>query len=122
MAAHSNLVPMEPCHEHPDHHHIHAKGCGHTPVLHDGHLDFIHDGHLHHTHEHHTDCHHVEVTKKHPAGCTPGHSGCHPGDHVHGTCSHPKVPHGDHMDHLVNNHLHHAHEGHCDDHGKLPHA
>jgi UDP-2,3-diacylglucosamine pyrophosphatase LpxH len=29
------------------------------------------------------------------------------------------VPHGDHVDYLVNGHLHHPHSGHCDDHGKL---
>jgi hypothetical protein len=29
------------------------------------------------------------------------------------------VPHGDHVDYLVNGHLHHPHDGHCDDHGPL---
>jgi hypothetical protein len=29
------------------------------------------------------------------------------------------VPHGDHVDYLVDGHLHHAHDGHCDDHGAL---
>jgi hypothetical protein len=29
------------------------------------------------------------------------------------------VPHGDHVDYFVGGHLHHAHGGHCDDHGKL---
>jgi hypothetical protein len=29
------------------------------------------------------------------------------------------VPHGDHIDYLVDGHLHRAHLGHCDDHGPL---
>jgi hypothetical protein len=29
------------------------------------------------------------------------------------------VPHGDHIDYLVDGQLHHPHEGHCDDHGSL---
>jgi hypothetical protein len=29
------------------------------------------------------------------------------------------VPHGDHADYLVSGHLHHAHGGHCDDHGAV---
>jgi hypothetical protein len=29
------------------------------------------------------------------------------------------VPHGNHVDYLVNGHLHHHHGDHCDDHGKL---
>jgi hypothetical protein len=27
------------------------------------------------------------------------------------------MPHGDHVDYLVNGHLHHPHGDHCDDHG-----
>jgi hypothetical protein len=29
------------------------------------------------------------------------------------------VPHGDHVDYLVADHLHHPHGDHCDDHGPL---
>jgi hypothetical protein len=29
------------------------------------------------------------------------------------------VPHGDHVDYLVNGHLHLPHGGHCDDHGPV---
>jgi hypothetical protein len=29
------------------------------------------------------------------------------------------VPHGDHTDYLVGDHLHHPHGDHCDDHGAL---
>jgi hypothetical protein len=29
------------------------------------------------------------------------------------------VPHGDHMDYLIDGRLHHKHGDHCDDHGPL---
>jgi hypothetical protein len=29
------------------------------------------------------------------------------------------VPHGDHVDYLVDGHLHHVHNGHCDNHGPI---
>jgi UDP-2,3-diacylglucosamine pyrophosphatase LpxH len=29
------------------------------------------------------------------------------------------VPHGEHVDYLVDGHLHHPHGDHCDDHGEL---
>jgi hypothetical protein len=29
------------------------------------------------------------------------------------------VPHGDHRDFIVGAHLHHPHDGHCDDHGSI---
>jgi hypothetical protein len=29
------------------------------------------------------------------------------------------VPHGDHIDYLVDGHLHHQHGDHCDDHGPV---
>jgi UDP-2,3-diacylglucosamine pyrophosphatase LpxH len=29
------------------------------------------------------------------------------------------VPHGDHVDYLVDGHLHHPHGDHCDDHGPV---
>jgi hypothetical protein len=53
--------------------------------------------------------------------CTPEHicEGHEPG-HVHGPdCGHEAVPHGDHIDYLVDNHLHHAHGTHGDNHGIL---
>ncbi len=115
---------MDPCHQHSEHTHIHGKGCGHTGLRHEAHVDYAHDGHLHHTHEHHCDDHALAVDKHHPDACTPGHAcGAHPKEHVHSaSCSHPRVPHGDHEDHWVQGHLHHAHDGHCDDHGKVPHG
>lgn len=40
------------------------------------------------------------------------------GAHTHGPdCGHEAVAHGDHLDYLVDGHLHHPHDGHCDDHG-----
>ena len=38
-------------------------------------------------------------------------------DHVHGpSCGHQAVVHDDHVDYMVNGHLHHPHDGHCDKH------
>jgi hypothetical protein len=52
-----------------------------------------------------------------PAHCTPN-VRC--TGHIHGPgCGHEAVPHGDHVDYLVNGRLHHPHEGHCDDHGSV---
>ena len=40
--------------------------------------------------------------------------------HVHGVnCGHEAVPHGDHIDYLVDGHLHHPHGTHCDNHGPV---
>ena len=40
--------------------------------------------------------------------------------HVHGAgCGHEAVPHGDHVDYIVNGRLHHQHGDHCDDHGPV---
>ncbi len=38
--------------------------------------------------------------------------------HEHGPgCGHEAVPHGDHLDYLVDGQLHHPHGDHCDHHG-----
>ena len=38
--------------------------------------------------------------------------------HAHGPdCGHEAIAHGDHVDYLVDGHLHHPHDDHCDDHG-----
>jgi hypothetical protein len=61
----------------------------------------------------------VAVDGSHPNACTPGHT-CdgHDGTHQHGAgCGHATVNHGDHVDYVVAGHLHHVHDGHCDDHG-----
>ena len=65
--------------------------------------------------------HVIEVSKTNPDRCTPenGHKG-HEAGHVHGpVCGHEAVPHGDHIDYLVDGRLHHPHGSHCDDHGPL---
>lgn len=109
------------CNTHSDHSHQHGAGCGHVAVTHDDHVDYLHDGHLHHAHNGHYDEHAIEVSAANPAACTGGHAcGGHTAGHVHGAgCGHEAVPHGDHVDYLVDGHLHHQHEGHCDDHGRL---
>jgi DNA-binding transcriptional ArsR family regulator len=115
-------VPMSTPHTHANHSHQHGPGCGHTAVKHDGHTDYLHDGHLHHPTAGGTVEEHVlPVGGTNPAACTPSHScGGHPAGHQHGAgCGHEAVPHGDHVDYLVNGHLHHPHAGHCDDHGAV---
>lgn len=106
---------------HEGHSHAHGPGCGHKAVKHDGHVDYLHNGHLHNVHGDSVHEHTIEVSPANPNRCTPKHQ-CsdHQGGHVHGpNCGHEAVPHGDHVDYLVGDHLHHPHEGHCDDHGKL---
>jgi len=40
--------------------------------------------------------------------------------HYHNeNCGHPIIIHGNHVDYLVENVLHHPHNDHCDDHGKI---
>ncbi len=109
------------CQSHDGHDHQHGPDCGHTAVHHDGHVDYLHDGHLHHPHADHVDEHALAVGAKNPAGCTPDHDcSAHDAEHTHGQgCGHEAVPHGDHLDYLVDGHLHHPHDGHCDDHGAI---
>jgi hypothetical protein len=101
--------------------HAHGPGCGHVAVIHDGHTDYLHDGHLHHVHDGHSDEHRLPVNGTNPATCTPEHKcAAHAAGHTHSAaCGHPAVPHGDHTDYIVGSHLHHAHGGHCDDHGRV---
>jgi hypothetical protein len=99
--------------------HHHGPGCGHLAVEHNGHTDYLRQGHLEHPEGDHVEEHKVAIDQAHPDCCTHGAEG-HPKGHVHGpNCGHPAVPHGDHIDYLVEGHLHHPHEGHCDDHGAL---
>lgn len=108
-------------HHHEGHTHRHGHGCGHTAISHSGHTDYLDEGHLHHQIGDRVEEHRLEVGGANPASCTPGHS-CevHGKGHQHGPgCGHEAVPHGDHTDYLVDDHLHHPHEGHCDDHGRV---
>lgn len=106
---------------HEEHTHEHGAECGHTAIRHNDHVDFLHDGHLHHLHEGHVDEHTLEVTATNPADCTDGHDcGGHAEEHQHGAeCGHEAVPHGDHVDYLVDGHLHHQDGDHCDNHGPV---
>jgi hypothetical protein len=106
---------------HSDHNHNHGKDCSHVAVKHEGHVDYLHDGHLHHVHGDHIDEHTLNTTEQNPSVCTPEHScSSHDQAHQHGNnCGHEAVPHSDHTDYLVDGHLHHQHEGHCDNHGSV---
>ena len=82
------------------------------------------DHHAHYRAVHppgHVDEHRLEVGGANPELCTPNHDcHAHADDHTHGPgCGHEAVPHGDHIDYLVDGHLHHPHEVHCDDHGPV---
>ena len=112
---------MTDCKIHEAHAHVHGPDCGHQAIIHDGHVDYLHDGHLHHPHDGHVDEHTIAISDTNPDGCTPKHRcGGHDADHVHGpNCGHEAVPHGDHVDYLVDGHLHHVHGDHCDDHGPV---
>jgi hypothetical protein len=102
---------------HANHNHRHGPNCGHTAVRHEGHVDYLHDGHLHHMHEDHVDEHALGVSANNPVQCT-SNVGC--AGHTHGPgCGHEAIPHGDHVDYLVNGRLHHPHGDHCDDHGTV---
>ncbi len=108
--------PLGALPHHANHTHNHGPKCGHTAVRHDGHLDYLHDGHLHHMHGDHVDEHVIPVSTTNPVNCTPQ-VHC---SHAHGpNCGHEEVPHGDHVDYLVDGRLHHPHDDHCDDHGPV---
>lgn len=110
---------MGDCKIHKDHDHKHGKGCGHTAIKHNDHVDYVHDGHLHHEHDGHYDEHTLDVNEKNPDVCKPVTDCCDSG-HKHGKgCGHEAVPHGDHVDYIVDGRLHHPHGDHCDDHGEV---
>lgn len=102
------------------HSHVHGEGCGHTAIKHGDHTDYLHDGHLHSPHGDHFDECVIEVSASNPNHCAPHTCNGHSASHVHGEgCGHESVPHGDHVDYLVDGHLHQPHNGHCDDHGPV---
>ena len=105
---------------HENHSHKHGPNCGHVAIQHGDHVGYLHDGHLHCSHEDHYDEHVIEVTKANPGGCVPHDCTGHDTNHDHGpNCGHPMVAHGDHVDYLVDDHLHHPHGEHCDNHGPI---
>ncbi|ANU11218.1 hypothetical protein BBH88_13400 [Planococcus antarcticus DSM 14505] len=97
------------------HSHQHNLSCGHTKIKHEDHIDYVHNGHLHHEHEGHRDECRISVTDTNPDVCAPMNCGCRNDN----DCGHELVPHGDHVDYLVNDRLHQVHDGHCDDHGPV---
>ncbi len=104
------------CDRDPAHAHRHGPGCGHPAIGHGDHADYLHDGHLHAADGGHVDDHRLEVDRRHPASCAPVECG-----ERHGSgCCHPAVPHGNHVDYLVNGTLHSPHGDHCDLHGPVP--
>lgn len=108
-------------HEHKGHDHKHGEGCGHKTIEHKDHKDYLHDGHMHNVHGDHVhDCS-LEVGGKNAAECTPDHKCAgHDANHKHDKgCGHDAVPHGDHVDYIVEGHLHHPCGSHCDDHGPV---
>lgn len=105
----------------PKHPHQHGPNCGHIGIKHEGHVDYLHDGHLHHVDANGISEHVIPVTATNPDVCTADHPAKgHSTDHQHGpNCGHAAIPHGDHMDYLVDGKLHHFHGTHCDDHGPV---
>jgi hypothetical protein len=103
------------------HEHEHGPSCGHTAVRHDDHIDYLHDAELHHHADGAVERHTVAISDLNPADCTPDHDCAeHETGHQHGPgWGHEAVPHGNHIDYLVNGHLHHPHGDHCDHHGPL---
>ena len=97
------------------HPHEHGPGCGHKVVRHGDHADYLHDGHLHSPGGAGVEEHVLEVDRGHPNACAPVEC---PAKH-HPGCGHPRVPHGDHFDYLVDGALHHLHGDHCDLHGTV---
>lgn len=109
------------CNHHKDHNHQHGAGCGHKAIQHGDHVDYLHDNHLHHVHGDHIDEHSLCDDSANKSSCTPEHKcGGHDAGHKHGDgCGHDAIPHGDHVDYLVGDHLHCPCGSHCDDHGKV---
>jgi hypothetical protein len=97
---------------HESHPHQHDPACGHPRVTWLDKEAFLHDGHLHRAHGGHWDETTVEVSAANP-------DECHPTPCVDDHQTFPAVPHGEHVDHIVNGRLHHMHGGHCDDHGEV---
>lgn len=106
---------MREHHIHENHDHVHGKDCGHTAIKHGDHIDYIHDGHLHHAHGDHVDECVIEVSEINPDHCNKVED-----THIHDdNCGHEKIPHGNHIDYLVDGRLHHVHGDHVDDHGPV---
>ncbi|MNY51494.1 hypothetical protein D3C86_1870870 [compost metagenome] len=100
------------CKTHERHEHQHGQNCGHLKVQWADETGYLHDGHLHRQHGEHWDESSIPVSARNPDTCQQVACAVHAEDQ-------PMVPHGDHMDRVVNGRLHHEHAGHCDDHGPV---
>jgi hypothetical protein len=90
-------------------------------VRHEGHIDHLDHGHLLHEEDGRIVEHTIAVSSTNPDRCDPDHRAIAEPGHVHGPdCGHEQVPHGDHIDFLVDGRLQHLHGDHIDDHGPLP--
>ena len=111
-----NECQGDTCGEH-GHDHDHSPDCGHIGIRLGDETAYLHNGHLHIKCGDHTHCRVIEFSADNPDGCNQVE--CDAG-HEHGSaCGHQQVPHGDHVDYLVNGRLHHVCDGHCDDHGPV---
>ena len=91
-----------------------------TAVRHDDHVDFLEEGRLIHEKGGRREEHRIAVNAQNPARCETDHRAQAQAGHVHGpSCGHEAVPHGDHLDYLVEGRLQHPHGDHIDDHGPL---
>ena len=105
---------------HDEHRHVHGERCGHPAIAHAAHTDYLHDGHLHHVHDDHIDEHTLGDSDLDAAQCGDHDCRTHAQSHEHSAvCGHRSVPHDDHVDYLVDGHLHHDHGDHCDNHGAI---
>jgi len=105
------------CTKHQEKEHKHSPNCGHKSVQHGDHVDYLHDGHMHHMAGDQVHDHCVPESATNETKCTPDHK-CHDTSHSHSSsCGHEIIPHHDHVDYLVEGHLHHPCAEHCDNHG-----
>jgi hypothetical protein len=89
-------------------------------VRHDDHVDSLQNGHLIHEKNGRREEHKIAVNNQNPDRCDAAHRAQAKAGHVHGSgCGHEAVPHGDHVDYLVEGRLEHPHGDHIDDHGPL---
>jgi hypothetical protein len=109
------------CTTHNNHEHKHGTNCGHKSIKHEDHIDYLHEDHLHHMHDDHVDEHSLSQSNQNKSSCTPEHNcSTHDTSHKHGIgCGHDAVPHNNHIDYLVGEHLHHPCNNHCDHHGYI---
>ncbi|HEY2049940.1 MAG TPA: hypothetical protein VGH03_11385 [Caulobacteraceae bacterium] len=93
---------------------------GRIGVRHGDHVDYLDHGRLLHEKSGRIEEHRIEVSERNPDTCDPARRVKAEAGHVHGpNCGHEAVPHGDHIDYLVDNRLQHPHGDHIDDHGPL---